>query len=288
MKLDNFEKLFTVNGTTYILTKTGYCFMTTGAKNTKGEDMNKRIKRDEFNKAYDLYVAEGKKVLAQMNAKQHAANDFVEIAPKQVDDIVAAPKADPADEKAAMVATIKAEKKAKKHVKTLSKIVRDTIKANSGEAVKAALETPEAVRRFADEQGWDFTEEVAFADVDRATTMVTDGVIRALFGIRRRSRVDDVTVDGTVLTAKQADFLRHLSDTCFWEDGLNSTIWVDCLCDDIGGQFKNKPMTVGAMISTLCEKHLGERAIDRRDGRKCTTFSLTEEGKKVAAKLGLK
>ena len=93
--------------------------------------------------------------------------------------------------------------------------------------------------------------------------------------------------EGVTLTTKQADFIRHLPDTCFWENGLDSCIWVDCLCDDIGGQFKGKPMTVGAMISTLCEKGLGSRCRENRDGRKCTSFELTELGKKVAAGLGL-
>lgn len=96
-----------------------------------------------------------------------------------------------------------------------------------------------------------------------------------------------IAVPGLTLTAKQVDFIRHLSDTMFWEDGLGSTIWVDCLCDDILGQFADKPMTVGAMISTLCEKGLGTRATSRRDGRKCTSFALTEIGKLIAAELGL-
>ena len=89
------------------------------------------------------------------------------------------------------------------------------------------------------------------------------------------------------LTAKQVDFIRHLPDTCFWENGLDSCIWVDCLCDEIGGQFEGKPMTVGAMISTLCEKGLGSRGSERRDGRKCTSFVLTEMGQAVAIDLGL-
>lgn len=94
-------------------------------------------------------------------------------------------------------------------------------------------------------------------------------------------------VPGLTLTAKQTSFMLHLSDTCFWEEGLNSVIWVDCLCDDIGGEFAGKPMTVGAMISTLCEKKLGVRTTDRRDGKKCTSFALTELGKKVAEEVGL-
>ena len=94
-------------------------------------------------------------------------------------------------------------------------------------------------------------------------------------------------VEGVTLTAKQVDFIRHLPDTCFWEHGLDSAIWVDCLCDDIGGQFKGKPMTVGAMISTLCEKGLGTRCKQRVNGKKATSFELTENGKLVAAELGL-
>lgn len=90
-----------------------------------------------------------------------------------------------------------------------------------------------------------------------------------------------------ILTEKQVDFIRHLPDTCFWEHGLDSAIWVDCLCDDIGGQFRGKPMTVGAMISTLCEKNLGTRGKERVNGRKCTSFALTELGKMVAKDLGL-
>lgn len=89
------------------------------------------------------------------------------------------------------------------------------------------------------------------------------------------------------LTAKQVDFIRHLPDTCFWQDGLDSAIWIDCLCDEIKGQFSNKPMTVGAMISTLCEKGLGARATGKVNGRKCTSFQLTAWGKAVAKDLGL-
>lgn len=89
------------------------------------------------------------------------------------------------------------------------------------------------------------------------------------------------------LTAKQADFIAHIPDTYFYENGVDSAIWVDCLADDIGGQFANKPMTVGAMISTLCEKGLGCRGKGKVNGRKATSFEFTEEGKEVAKELGL-
>lgn len=104
---------------------------------------------------------------------------------------------------------------------------------------------------------------------------------------RKAKKSKDVAFEyeGVTLTAKQADFICHLPDTCFWENGLDSCIWVDCLCDDIGGQFAGKPMTVGAMISTICEKGLGRRGVERRDGRKCTTFELTAEGKVIVSML---
>ena len=94
------------------------------------------------------------------------------------------------------------------------------------------------------------------------------------------------SVNGEVvvtLTEKQVDFVKHLPDTCFWENGLDSEIWVDCLCDDIGGQFAGKPMTVGAMVSTLCEKGLGFRSKQKVNGKKCTGFGLTPLGKQVFA-----
>ena len=90
-----------------------------------------------------------------------------------------------------------------------------------------------------------------------------------------------------ILTPKQVDFIKHLPDTCFWEDGVQSQIWIDCLCDEIGGQFAAKPMTVGAMISTLCEKGLGLRSTDRKNNRKCVSFQLTELGQKIATELGI-
>lgn len=106
---------------------------------------------------------------------------------------------------------------------------------------------------------------------------------------RRSKDSKEFEVDGQKisLTPKQIDFIQHLPDTCFWDNGLDSCIWVDCLCDDIGGQFADKPMTVGAMISTLCEKGLGDRIAERRDGKKCTSFELTETGKAIAEMLGV-
>lgn len=112
---------------------------------------------------------------------------------------------------------------------------------------------------------------------------------------RKPRKSKDIAYEGhgKTLTAKQVDFILHLSDTCFWENGLESTPWIDVLCDEIGGQFAGKPMTVGAMVSTLCEKGLGYRAVDSLTdmvtgrGRKATYFALTDLGKEIAKELGL-
>lgn len=109
--------------------------------------------------------------------------------------------------------------------------------------------------------------------------------------VRKPRRSKDIAFEheksGITLTAKQVDFIKHLPDTCFWEHGLDSTPWTDVLCDEIGGQFAGKPMTVGAIISTLCEKEIAYRAKDRINNRTCTYMGLTEIGKEIAKELGL-
>ena len=133
-------------------------------------------------------------------------------------------------------------------------------------------------------------ESAIEATEESQTTEETQQIAKEFAPKKKRIRKSkDIAYDGNgiTLTAKQVDFIRHLPDTCFWEHGLDSAIWVDCLCDEIGGQFKGKPMTVGAMISTLCEKGLGTRCKQRVNGKKATSFELTENGKLVAAELGL-
>lgn len=124
------------------------------------------------------------------------------------------------------------------------------------------------------------------------TNISKEDVVDAILSENKKKRVrksKDTAYDGNgvTLTAKQVDFIRHLPDTNFWERGLDSAVWTDVLADEIGGQFAGKPMTTGAMISTICEKGLAIRATDRVNGRKATFMELTELGKKVAAELGL-
>lgn len=100
----------------------------------------------------------------------------------------------------------------------------------------------------------------------------------------------EFTEDGVsvIITPKQVEFIRLLPGTQFWENGVDSTLWIDCLCDDLEG--KMDPMTIGAMVSTLREKGLLLVGKDKRNHkeRKAAFFEFSEFGKKVAAKvLGL-
>ena len=107
--------------------------------------------------------------------------------------------------------------------------------------------------------------------------------------VRKTRKSKDIAYEGNgvTLTAKQVDFIKHLPDTDFWENGLESSLWTDVLADQIGGQFSGKPMTVGAMISTICEKGLAERGKMKINRRIATYMVLTELGKLVADELGL-
>lgn len=85
------------------------------------------------------------------------------------------------------------------------------------------------------------------------------------------------------LTAKQVQFLKLLPKTCFWEEGVESVLWCDCIADDIGWN----PMSVGAMISTLREKKLVVVAQDTSRKGKPKSMTLTTVGQVIAEKLGL-
>lgn len=106
---------------------------------------------------------------------------------------------------------------------------------------------------------------------------------------RNKNFAAKITFEGKEIgiTEKQKDFMLHLTDTDFWEQGVDSSIWVDYLCEQIGGQFAGKPMAVGAMISTLREKNLIN--VGKDDSRKGHPkfMVLTDMGKQVATELGL-
>lgn len=146
----------------------------------------------------------------------------------------------------------------------------------------------------ADEQ-WDTEDDVeARKEIEEQKDKETEDAFNKQKKVRKPRRSKDVafemdTLIGHVtLTAKQVQFLKLLPKTCFWENGLDSALWCDILADEIGGQFADKPMTVGAMISTLREKDLLIVVVQRVNGRKAKFFELTDLGKEVAAELGLK
>lgn len=128
------------------------------------------------------------------------------------------------------------------------------------------------------------TEEVK--EIIKKVSKKTARKPRMVEGSRTFSVETSATENKSVsLTPKQMDFICHLPDSDLWNNSTNSVLQVNVLCDEIGGQFEGKPMTVGAMISTLCEKKLGIRAKEKIGGRTVVTFKLTDAGKEIAEQL---
>ena len=86
-----------------------------------------------------------------------------------------------------------------------------------------------------------------------------------------------------ILTPKQVQFIRLLPDTQHWSEGVDSTLWINVLCDELDD--KMGPMTIGAMVSTLREKHLLEVTVGSYDKKKAKAFRFTNTGKAVVFKV---
>lgn len=208
-KLTNATERFELNGVTYTQTKTGYCFKSTGLKDKKGQDINRRISKAVFEEA----IAEYNKLWeAEIEASRKAREEEQE----------------------------QSDREAEKAV-------------NGKKATKRTRKSKDIAYTYYESDGNNARAKVLFT-----------------------------------LTAKQVDFIKHLPDTGFWEDGLESTLWCDILADEIGGQFAGKPMTVGAMISTLREKDLLSVGKDDSRKGKPSFMKLTEMGQAVAIDLGLR
>lgn len=168
----------------------------------------------------------------------------------------------------------------------------DMRKATAETELDAAAENPEiSLEQFVElvQEAEDNTETEQIEEVQKelAPKAKKERKPRKSKDIAYTYYTDDAHTNALfTLTAKQVDFLHEMVDTMAW-DGFDHPLYVDLLVDEIGGQFAGKPMTVGAMISTLCEKGLGERETTRRDNHKCTSFCLTEMGQAVAIDLGL-
>lgn len=87
------------------------------------------------------------------------------------------------------------------------------------------------------------------------------------------------------LTAKQVKFIKRMPEDDFYENGVDSALWIDIFCDTIADEFN--PMAVGAMVSTLREKKLIGVSVEKMNGKKCKYMAFTALGKQIAKKLGL-
>lgn len=88
--------------------------------------------------------------------------------------------------------------------------------------------------------------------------------------------------DGVTLTKKQVDFIKDLPKAEMF-DGFENGVWCDCLVDGLGWN----PMAIGAMISTLREKHLITVEVEKVNGKKCKSINFTATGLEVVKQLGL-
>lgn len=102
----------------------------------------------------------------------------------------------------------------------------------------------------------------------------------------RRSKDIAFEMEGMpTLTKKQVLFIQHMPDDDFYENGLDSALWIDCYADTVAEIFN--PMAVGAMVSTLREKGIIAVGEGRVNGKKCRSMALTTLGQKIAKELGL-
>lgn len=237
----------TISGNTFTTNEQGNYFYMI---DTTGKKY--RIKKSEFE------AAQRQDALEKLNREQIEKNEFVNISEEDIE---------------SKIAEIE-ESETTEEIERIQHIMKETDRISEEEEAKEDTE---------DTQN---TEAPAPASDAKKTPKK----------VKKNTRKKKVQVGGfefqegeihLILTPKQVDFLKHLPDTCFWQDGLNSTLWVDCLCDDIGGQFEEKPMAVGAMISTLREKKVLVVSIGRHDNKKSKCINLTELGQRVATELGL-
>ena len=203
---------FTLNGVTYTMNNSGYCYKTTGTFDKKGNEMTMRIGKHVFEQAFDEFIINGHD---QGSAWEQEADDEY---------------------------TTRKEEQERKQVES---------DKEAENAVNSKDSAPKAKK------------------------------------IRKSKDIGYTHSSGLTLTAKQVDFIRHIPDTSFYENGLNSTPWCDVLADEIGGQFAGKPMTVGAMLSTLKEKGVIVVGVERVNGHRSKYFCFTDLGKEIASELGL-
>lgn len=156
---------------------------------------------------------------------------------------------------------------------------------------------------IADDEELEFDEDAAIREAKKEMEEASDHVAEEAVNRPKkkssrssrslRNAAHRVEVDGQEigLTEKHMMFFTNLPKCSFWDDGLDSSVWVFDVRETLA-QVGMMGMTVGAMISTLREKGLlrvmlGE--VDSVNGRtrREKYVELTETGKKVAMALGV-
>lgn len=243
---------FEINGIGYTRQDNGYCYkhIEYPVENGKTHRQSTRIGKSEYSKAYDQFI----------QSRVEEAEESV--ATEEAKEVVKANKGMTFEEVIAM---------AQKHYN------------EGGDGIVEC---------------WDVNFYNAYVE---QFGPITEKVVYDIIGIKppkkatRRTR--KVQVGGfeftegefrVCLTEKQVKFIKLMTTSDFWENGLDSCLWIDVLCDEL--EVEMGPMTIGAMVSTLREKGLLLVGKDKRNHkeRKAAFFELSELGKKVVAKvLGL-
>lgn len=158
--------------------------------------------------------------------------------------------------------------------------------------------TDEQLDLYVEESGLDADVDQWMAEIDEAREahkkeqaesdkQAEDAINGKTKKARKPRKSKDIAHEshGITLTTKQVNFIKMMPEDDFYENGLDSTLWIDCFCDTVARTFN--PMAVGAMVSTLREKELIYVNVDKINGKKCKYMGFTPLGKKIAKELGL-
>lgn len=149
------------------------------------------------------------------------------------------------------------------------------------EKAQADKETEDAFNKTLDKMNKKQNHENNFTNISK------EDVKKEMKKTSKPRKSKDIAFEGAgiTLTAKQVKFIKMMPNDDFYENGLDSALWIDVFCDTVAGEFS--PMAVGAMVSTLKEKHLIYVTAERVNGKKSKYMEFTETGKEVAKQLGL-
>lgn len=104
----------------------------------------------------------------------------------------------------------------------------------------------------------------------------------------RTKKSEAMTVGEISLTPKQVLFIQSMPTDDFYENGLDSALWIGVYADTLEAAGIMGRMTAGAMVTTLREKGILAVGHSRWEKKNLAHFGFTEFGKTIAAQLGLK